>query len=218
MQAELRDRLSRGLSGGATSASAHILGKNYVKQVDVVISSWQTGPELLISTKRMDSSFGKNAANRVEESYGDAKNLRLRHPQAALGFLYGLRSTVLTKEPDRAAWLIDLLGKLGREDDAYHAVGLVIPEWEGNAPPEDDDDVDAALLGSEPGDEMEEIPIVDIDVGQRLAALPSVSLRQDEVPPGLSPARFFAVMVGRVLHNSPINFHVTARTRFSQPG
>ena len=31
----------------------------------------------MVSTKRMDSSFGKNAANRVEESYGDAKNLRL---------------------------------------------------------------------------------------------------------------------------------------------
>ena len=31
------------------------------------------GPELMISTKRMDSSFGNNAANRVEESYGDAE-------------------------------------------------------------------------------------------------------------------------------------------------
>ena len=62
-------------SGGAITASANILGKNYVKQVDVVISAWDTGPELMISTKRMDSSFGKNAANRVEESYGDAKNL-----------------------------------------------------------------------------------------------------------------------------------------------
>ena len=37
------------------------------------MSSWATGPELMVSTKRMDSSFGKNAANRVEESYGDAK-------------------------------------------------------------------------------------------------------------------------------------------------
>ena len=64
--------------------TANLLGKNYVKQVDVVMSGWATGPELMVSTKRMDSSFGKNAANRVEESYGDAKNLRLRHPQAAL--------------------------------------------------------------------------------------------------------------------------------------
>ena len=81
---------------GETGASANILGKNYVKQVDVVISAWNTGPELMISTKRMDSSFGNNAANRVEESYGDAKNLRSRHPQAALGFVYSLSSTAFT--------------------------------------------------------------------------------------------------------------------------
>lgn len=74
------------------------------------MSAWATGPELMVSTKRMDSSFGKNAANRVEESYGDAKNLRLRHPQAALGFVYALSAVALEREPDIAAWLIDLLG------------------------------------------------------------------------------------------------------------
>lgn len=95
LQAEVRARVASGAVRGVTLASANLLGKNYVKQVDVVMSSWQTGPELMVSTKRMDSSFGKNAANRVEESYGDAKNLRLRHPQAALGFFYSLRSTAL---------------------------------------------------------------------------------------------------------------------------
>lgn len=114
---------------GAAASSANILGKNYLKQVDVVMSNWAAGPELLISTKRMDSSFGKNAANRVEESYGDAKNLRLRHPLAALGFVYGLRSTIFDESPDKAEWLIDLLQKLGREDDAYHAVALIIIEY-----------------------------------------------------------------------------------------
>ena len=114
---------------GETGASANILGKNYVKQVDVVISSWNTGPELMISTKRMDSSFGNNAANRVEESYGDAKNLRSRHPQAALGFVYSLSSTAFTPENRRVAdWIVDLLGKLGREDDAYDAVALIVPD------------------------------------------------------------------------------------------
>ncbi|HET8615235.1 MAG TPA: hypothetical protein VFL94_06895, partial [Actinomycetales bacterium] len=48
----------RGTGGTST---ANLLGKNYVKQVDVVMSSWSTGPELMVSTKRMDSSFGKNA-------------------------------------------------------------------------------------------------------------------------------------------------------------
>ncbi len=124
-QAMLLGRIAAG-QGGAKSAN--VLGKNYVKQVDVVMSSWATGPELMVSTKRMDSSFGKNAANRVEESYGDAKNLRSRHPQAALGFVYALSAVALSSEPDTAAWLIDLLGKLGREGDAYDAVALVMPD------------------------------------------------------------------------------------------
>jgi hypothetical protein len=150
---------------GVVGASANILGKNYLKQVDVVMSDWDTGPELLISTKRMDSSFGKNAANRVEESYGDAKNLRLRHPLAALGFVYGLRSTILTEEAKKARWLIDLLQKLGREDDAYHAVALIIIEYSGEAPkagePEEDEaDNPLVAAGLEPAseDEIEELP------------------------------------------------------------
>ena len=127
----VRERISGGKVAGAAK-SANLLGKNYVKQVDVVMSSWATGPELMISTKRMDSSFGKNAANRVEESYGDAKNLRLRHPQAALGFVYALNAIALSAEHDKAMWLIDLLQKLGREDDAYDAVALVMPDLVGD--------------------------------------------------------------------------------------
>jgi len=126
-RSKLADRLVNTSSiRGVTSSSASILGKNYLKQVDVIMTDWATGPELLISTKRMDSSFGKNAPNRIEESYGDAKNLRLRHPIAALGFLFGLRSTILQEEPDTAAWLLDQIEKLGREDDAYHATCVVL--------------------------------------------------------------------------------------------
>lgn len=117
---ELMARLRKGGgTGGVGTASANIAGKNYFKQVDVIMSSWQTGPELLISTKRMDSSFGKNAANRVEESYGDAKNLALRHPLAARGFAYSLRSTAYTEERRQFDWIVDLLIKLGREDGRY---------------------------------------------------------------------------------------------------
>jgi len=134
MREELLARL-RGGSGGIGTASANIAGKNYLKQVDVIVSSWQTGPELLISTKRMDSSFGKNAANRVEESYGDAKNLALRHPLAALGFVYALRSTAYTEERRQFDWIADLLVKLGREDDAYDACALIVPEWGDDAEP-----------------------------------------------------------------------------------
>ncbi|WP_420493439.1 hypothetical protein [Rhizobium leguminosarum] len=58
--------ISRTSIPAVTSSSASILGKNYLKQVDVIITDWVTGPELLISTKRMDSSYGKNAPNRME--------------------------------------------------------------------------------------------------------------------------------------------------------
>src|SRR5699024_4572777 len=177
---------------GVAASSANILGKNYLKQVDVVMADWAAGPELLISTKRMDSSFGKNAANRVEESYGDAKNLRLRHPLAALGFVYGLRSDILVDEPDTAAWLIDLLQKLGREDDAYHATCLVMIDYD-----------DAAVAAPAGGGEDPDA----VDVDAMLAQLPPVTIRHDAIPEDLAPARFLAVMVDRVLDATPVNFH-----------
>jgi hypothetical protein len=193
--------------------TANLLGKNYVKQVDVVMSGWATGPELMVSTKRMDSSFGKNAANRVEESYGDAKNLRLRHPQAALGFLYSLSAVALETDSDISAWLIDLLIKLGREDDAYDAVALVLPDMKKADEPSD----------PEPGDEAGPLPagvvadpeatVEDEPVTGDPGDITPVSLYREEVPTQLDPGRFFKVMIDRVLDNSPINFHAQARKR-----
>lgn len=225
MQADVAERIAAGRVRGISLASANVLGKHYVKQVDVVMSSWQTGPELMVSTKRMDSSFGKNAANRVEESYGDAKNLRLRHPQAGLGFLYSLRSTALTQEPDKASWLIDLLAKLGREDDAYDAVALVIPEWDdetADSPVDDDDDENplvAAGVEAVADEAAEDLPasLSDRMVSAGLARLPEVRLRRAEVPAELDPGRFLGVMIDRVLSGSPVNFHVDARARRTRP-
>ncbi|WP_457155428.1 hypothetical protein, partial [Mesorhizobium sp. P5_C1] len=156
LRGQVADRVAKKTSiPGVTSSSAAILGKNYLKQVDVIITDWATGPELLVSTKRMDSSYGKNAPNRIEESYGDAKNLRLRHPLAALGFVFGLRSDILQKEPRTAAWLFDLLAKLGREDDAYHATCLVLMEYADDAAlPDVQTEIPAAGI-LEPGPEPE---------------------------------------------------------------
>ncbi len=189
------------------------------------MSAWNTGPEIMISTKRMDSSFGKNAANRVEESYGDAKNLRSRHPQAALGFVYGLRSTAFEEAPATAAWIIDLLGKLGREDDAYDAVALLVPDWLTTTPTDEDasDDSDNPLVaaGIEPADETpdDQLPLAlpSNELEDRLAALEPVALRLDLVPNDLSPGTFFATMVSRVLDNCAITFHTEARRRRGQP-
>lgn len=110
-------------------ADAKVLGRAYVKQVDVLIAQWSRGPELLVSTKSMVSSFRNNLPNRFEEAYGDAKNLRGRYPLVALGFLFLLRSTV-TSEPGTLDRAVDMLGKLQEENDAYDAAALVVAEWE----------------------------------------------------------------------------------------
>lgn len=219
-RAQLNARLEKSAAvAGVTSASASILGKNYMKQVDVIMTDWATGPELLISTKRMDSSYGKNAANRVEESYGDAKNLRLRHPLAALGFVFGLRSDILHREPDTAEWLIDLLGKLGREDDAYHATCLIMIEYADALAPAVDDGEDpedpllAAGLAADADVGEELIAVPQSDVENALANLPAVNLRHDAVPDHLSPAVFLAKMANRVLDTTPVNLHKKARLR-----
>ncbi|GAB3474643.1 hypothetical protein [Azotobacter salinestris] len=223
IRATVADRLNKQASiPGVTSSSAVILGKNYLKQVDVVITDWATGPELLISTKRMDSSYGKNAPNRVEESYGDAKNLRLRHPLAALGFVFGLRSDILQKEPSVAEWLFDLLAKLGREDDAYHATCLVLMEYA--------DDVAIANAGEEipadgvpePGPELDEeedtpAPAPEFDVDRDIAQLPKVTILKGQTPEELAPSRFLAAMVTRVLGATPVNMHKEARQRRASP-
>jgi hypothetical protein len=110
-------------------SEARVLGRAYVKQVDVLVSQWARGPELLVSTKSMVSSFRNNLPNRFEESYGDAKNLRGRYPLVSMGFLFVLRSTILN---DAGAFekAIDMLRKLQGEADAYDATCVVLAEWD----------------------------------------------------------------------------------------
>lgn len=213
---DLLARLQKGSGpGNVGGASANILGKNYLKQVDVILSGWQTGPELLISTKRMDSSFGKNAANRVEESYGDAKNLALRHPMAAMGFLYSMRSTAYTEERRQFDWIVDLLIKLGREEDAYDACCLVVPEWHGAGPADGGGDVEPPApidpddVEDESGDVEAEVAVDDVET--IIGSLPQVTLREDLVPDELSPARFFTVLVNQVIDSTPVTMHERAR-------
>ena len=212
---------------GVTMAAANVLGKNYLKQVDVIITDWWTGPELLVSTKRMDSSYGKNAPNRVEEAYGDAKNLRLRHPIAALGLVFGLRSDIFEKEPKTADWLFDQLAKLGREDDAYHATCVVLMEYSSAAalPDEEAEPPATEMLGSGPDAEGEEAQdggdapamIPEATVEQAIASLPPVAVLRDNTPAELAPGRFLASIVTRVLESTPINMHEEARCRRANP-
>lgn len=207
---------------GVTASSANILGKNYLKQVDVIITDWQTGPELLISTKRMDSSYGKNAANRVEEAYGDAKNLRLRHPLAAHGFLMALRSDILEDAAGTAEWLMDLMTKLGQEADAYHATCVVLMEYDGQIDsPEDDGDPEINTIDgtveAEAGAEVGNAASLDDDLAEVIASLPEVRILEDKVPDILTASRFLDVLVNHVLNITPITLHAEARRRRKAP-
>lgn len=185
----LFDRLDRNLvKGGVAPADAKILGKTYEKQVDVVMSSWARGPEIMISTKRMDSSFGKNALNRIEESYGDAKNLRGRHPLAATGFLFVIRSTAFEQEYDTVMKLMDLLAKLAYEPDAYDATAAIVTEWK--------DPEGHRVKG-------------DLKDGEAFQA--QVSIRHDLIPDELDPSAFLASMIDRVLSRVPVDIHKDAR-------
>ena len=190
LSAEVRERIDGKSSiPGVAYSSARILGKLYQKQVDAGMASWETGPEIMISTKRMDWSFGKNLGNRAEESYGDAKNLRLRHPMAAIGFLFGLRSTVLTESRTGASQIIDRLTRLENEDDAYDATCLVMLEYE-----------DAT--------EWPDVP--------RLEDLIPISIRWDAMREHIGPNAFFTKIVKRVLEVTPADFHTGVRDRMAQ--
>jgi hypothetical protein len=173
--------------------------------------------ELLIQEK---PPTRQEPPNRIEESYGDAKNLRLRHPLAALGFVFGLRSDILQKEPATAEWLFDLLAKLGREDDAYHATCLVLMDYASDgAIPETGEEPPVTAL-PEPGRELDDdapAPAFDALVDQDIAKLPKVTILRQEVPEELAPGRFLAAMVTRVLGATPVNMHKEARRRRASP-
>ncbi|MFT4135626.1 hypothetical protein [Microbacterium sp.] len=136
---EVRARVAR--MPAVAPSSANILGRAYVKQVDVVMSRWDRGPELLVSTKTQVSSFGKNLPNRFEEAYGDAGNLRSRYPLAAVGFFFVQRSTILDHEPAAFEKTVDMMRKLRdvlAAGNGYTATGLALATW-------DDDDPAAAV-------------------------------------------------------------------------
>lgn len=132
--AGLREQLAQRITGMSAVApvSARVLGRAYEKQVDVLMSRWDRGPEILISTKAQLSSFGKNLPNRFEESYGDAGNLRGRYPLAATGFFFVQRATILDTEPDAFERSVDMIRKLRRNpaNDGYTATALLLADWD----------------------------------------------------------------------------------------
>ena len=140
LPAPLADEVRRRLPGlpAVSPTDARVLGRAYEKQVDVILSRWDRGPEILVSTKAQLSSFGKNLPNRFEEAYGDAANLRARYPLAAVGFLFVQRASVIAEEPEAYERTVDMMRKL-RDIGAgsgYTTTGLVHVDWDEPAGPD----------------------------------------------------------------------------------
>ena len=105
-----------------------VQGEFFAKAVDVVVADWDRGVELLVSTKAMIASFGKNLTNRWEEFVGDLRNLRGRFPLAVLGVCYLADESIIEGEPNAHARLLDMLRKLRLEtspERAYDATMLI---------------------------------------------------------------------------------------------
>lgn len=125
--ASLRSAMARLAKSMPGATDANILGRFYVKQVDVVVSDWRRGPDVLVSGKSQFSSYLNNKNNRYEEAIGEAKNLRDRYPMAAMGYAYIVRDNVF----DGGAFelLRDLLVRLRMPDGPFDATVLLVAEW-----------------------------------------------------------------------------------------
>lgn len=124
--------LRKDLPGGGMRES-RLLGRFYTKQVDVLVSSWQHGPDVIVSTKTMFSSYNNNRNNRYEETLGEATNLRDRYPLAAMGYVFLLRQDVHNPtDPDDVTFrrMHDLISRLRKPDGPYDATMLLIGDWD----------------------------------------------------------------------------------------
>lgn len=215
LRAEVVERMTHSKARKALPAEAHVLGSAYSKQADVVVASWAAGVELLISTKTMLSSYQKNLRNRFEEGYGDAKNLRGRHPLAALGFFYIVGSDI----PDTALdFAIDMLRKLVHEPDVYECACLLIVEGarveeDGAEQDERGPEEDSVLVPLRAGEDDEEGD-VEASVSEAVApaSLP-VRLLTELVPPDLAPSVFFERLIATALDRMPVAVYPNVRAR-----
>jgi hypothetical protein len=112
---------------------AYIVGDFYSKQIDVAISSWRRGPDVLISTKTMFSSYRKNLKNRHEEAVGEVTSLRARHPMATMGYAYLVRKNIYEEEGAYAI-LFDILERLRRPGQGFDATLLLVADWDDGIP------------------------------------------------------------------------------------
>ncbi len=164
---------------------AYILGDFYAKQIDVAISSWRRGPDVLVSTKTMLSSYRKNLKNRHEEAVGEVMSLRARHPMATMGYAYLVRSNVFEEEGAYAI-LYDILERLRRPGAAYDATMLLVVDWDDADPQPQVTSID------QPSDVLDAARFFEdlIDCVTDRSPIkehPEVRLRRSPAPPGGMP-------------------------------
>ncbi len=163
------------------------------------------------------SSYQKNLRNRFEEGYGDAKNLRGRHPMASLGFSFVTGADI----PDTSlAFAVDMLRKLIAEADVYDCACLLVID--GAAGVEEENPGDTRPVDGEPA-ALRVLPGAGSDdVGE--AATPpevpssqppvgSVSVRLDRVPDDLAPGQFFRALICCALDRMPVTIYPIVRER-----
>ncbi len=185
-------RAIRALDGKLPGApEAYILGDFYAKQIDVAISSWRRGPDVLISTKTMFSSYRKNLKNRHEEAVGEVMSLRARHPMATMGYAYLVRRNVFEEEGAYAI-LYDILERLRRPGEAFDATLLLVADWDDHATPPQVTSIDQPAEVLDASRFFEDIveyvtdrsPIKEhVEVRRRRAPEPVGGLPDEEDPP-----------------------------------
>jgi hypothetical protein len=179
----LRDVLNAAIGAVPATNSTNILGRFYVKQVDVVVAAWDRGPDVLISGKTMFSSFGNNAKNRYEETLGEATNLRERYPMAGMAYAFVVDDAIL-KERGAYGRLQDLLLRTRKPHGPYDATMM--------------------LIVSEGGEGSAPIEIRD--------PLTHPETAGQNPPVDLSAERFFTDLLNAVLENTPEGKHDGVRT------
>ena len=112
--------------------------------------------------------------------HAHAKNLRGRHPLAATGFLFAIRSTAFKIERATALKLIDLLVKLAQETDGYDATGLIVVDWK----------------------DPESGAVVEEEIAETTQKKITVTIDRDLIPAELDPAAFLHTMVDAVLEDA----------------
>jgi hypothetical protein len=219
LRAEVESRLTHTKARKALPAEANVLGVAYTKQADVVVASWAAGVEVLISTKTMLSSYQKNLRNRFEEGYGDAKNIRGRHPLAALGFLYIVGADIPAASFEFA---VDMLRKLVREPDVYDCACLLVLEGAqgvAESEPEDDEhrgpEEEPAALVPLPPDESDDDAVDGLEepVSVEESTASSVRLLSANVPDDLASDTFFRTLISGALERMPVAVYPEVRRR-----